>query len=76
MTKWQSPIICQYIRMKNFEKIMSPIGAEVSIIPVMQGEGFPKIEEKDLPPVLPILALLQFFFFFYLSLVFFVVHAG
>ena len=57
MTKWQSPIICQYIRMKNFEKIMSPIGAEVSIIPVMQGEGFPKIEEKDLPPVLPILAL-------------------
>ena len=33
------------------------MGAEVSIIPVMQGEGFPKIEEKDLPPVLPILAL-------------------
>jgi len=36
---------------------MIPAGAEVSIIPVMQGEGPLKIEDSELPDVLPILAL-------------------
>jgi len=34
-----------------------PAGAEVSIIPVMQGEGLSKIDESELPDVLPILAM-------------------
>ena len=38
--------------------IFSPgSGAEVSIIPVMQGEALPKVNESDLPDYLPILAL-------------------
>ena len=36
---------------------MFPSGAEVSIIPVMQGDGLMKIDESELPDVLPILAL-------------------
>ena len=41
-----------------FNDIFSPAaGAEVSIIPVMQGEGLMKINESDLPDYLPILAL-------------------
>ena len=32
-------------------------GAEVSVIPVMQGEGVIKIDESQLPDSLPILAL-------------------
>ena len=41
-----------------FNDILSPSpGAEVSIIPVMQGEGLMKISESDLPDCLPILAL-------------------
>ena len=43
--------------MKDIKDIMSPSGAEVSIIPVMPGDGFLKIDEKDLPDSLPILAL-------------------
>ena len=42
--------------MKSNE-ILLPNGAEVSIIPVVQGEGLPKIDESDLPEILPILAL-------------------
>ena len=42
--------------MKSNE-ILFPNGAEVSIIPVVQGEGLPKIDESDLPEILPILAL-------------------
>ncbi len=34
-----------------------PAGAEVSIIPVMQGEGIQKIDESTLPDILPVLAL-------------------
>ena len=34
-----------------------PSNAEVSIIPVMQGDGFMKIDESSLPDVLPVLAL-------------------
>jgi len=34
-----------------------PAGAEVSIIPVMQGDGLGKIDESELPDVLPVLAL-------------------
>ena len=37
--------------------ILSAAGAEVSIIPVMQGEGVMKIDEAQLPDSLPILAL-------------------
>ena len=41
-----------------FNDILSPSqGAEVSIIPVMQGDGLMKINESDLPDSLPILAL-------------------
>ena len=41
-----------------FNDIFSPShGAEVSIIPVMQGEGLMKINESELPDYLPILAL-------------------
>ncbi len=36
---------------------MFPAGAEVSIIPVIQGDGLQKIDESELPLVLPILAL-------------------
>ena len=37
--------------------ILSAAGAEVSIIPVMQGEGAMKIDASQLPDTLPILAL-------------------
>ncbi len=37
--------------------ILSAAGAEVSIIPVMQGEGMMKVDESQLPDSLPILAL-------------------
>ena len=40
-----------------FSDIMSANGAEVSIIPVVQGEGMPKVNRAQLPDVLPILAL-------------------
>ena len=40
-----------------FSDIMSASGAEVSIIPVVQGEGMPKIDQDSLPDTLPILAL-------------------
>ncbi|MCQ2115858.1 MAG: endopeptidase La [Bacteroidales bacterium] len=41
----------------NDKEFFAPQGAEVSIIPVMQGEPLPKIDDKDLPVALPILAL-------------------
>ena len=41
---------------KEHSYIVSP-GAEVSIIPVLQGEGIQKINEAELPDTLPILAL-------------------
>ena len=37
--------------------ILSPSGAEVSIIPVMQGDAMMKVDEAQLPETLPILAL-------------------
>ena len=41
-----------------FNDIFSPThGAEVSIIPVMQGDGLMKVNDSDLPDYLPILAL-------------------
>ncbi len=43
--------------MKDIKEIMSPMGAEVSIIPVMQGDGTMKVNEAELPDSLPILAL-------------------
>ena len=44
--------------MKDIIKdILSPSGTEVNIIPVMQGEGFMKVDEAELPDSLPILAL-------------------
>ena len=36
---------------------MSAGGAEVSVIPVVQGEGMPKIDVEQLPDMIPILAL-------------------
>ena len=40
-----------------FSNIMAPAGAEVSIIPVMQGDGMIHIDQSQLPDSLPILAL-------------------
>ena len=40
-----------------FNEMMSPSGAEVSIIPVMQMDGVMQIDEAQLPDSLPILAL-------------------
>ena len=43
--------------MSNIKDILSPMGAEVSIIPVMQGDGTMKVNETELPDSMPILAL-------------------
>ncbi len=43
--------------MKNFKDILASSGSEVSIIPVIPGDGFMKIDESELPESLPILAL-------------------
>ena len=43
--------------MKEIKDILSPSGTEVNIIPVLQGDGFIKIDEKELPDSLPLLAL-------------------
>ena len=43
--------------MKLDKEFTLPSGAEVSIIPVLQGENAAKIDESELPDVLPILAL-------------------
>lgn len=43
--------------MRDFNEIFAQPGAEVSIIPVMQGEGLPKVDVSELPDSLPILAL-------------------
>lgn len=40
-----------------FNNIMAPAGAEVSIIPVMQGDGMVQLDSAQLPDALPILAL-------------------
>ena len=40
-----------------FNEMMAPSGAEVSIIPVVQGEVMMKIDETTLPDSLPLLAL-------------------
>ena len=40
-----------------FNDIMSASGAEVSIIPVVQGEGMPKVSPDQLPDLIPVLAL-------------------
>ena len=40
-----------------FNDILSAAGAEVSIIPVVQGDGMMKVDESQLPDTLPILAL-------------------
>ena len=37
--------------------LLSAAGAEVSVIPVVQGDGMPKVELSQLPDVIPILAL-------------------
>ncbi len=43
--------------MRDFKEFFAQPGAEVSIIPVMQGEGLPKVDINELPESLPILAL-------------------
>ncbi len=43
--------------MRYDENFLMPSGAEVSIIPVVQGDGAPKIDESQLPQTLPVLAL-------------------
>ena len=43
--------------MKDIKEMLSPMGAEVSIIPVMQGDSMMKVNEAELPDSLPVLAL-------------------
>ncbi|MCR4860797.1 MAG: LON peptidase substrate-binding domain-containing protein, partial [Bacteroidales bacterium] len=43
--------------MRQDKEFSLPAGAEVSIIPVMQGEGLLKFDESELPDILPVLAL-------------------
>ncbi|MBR4818144.1 MAG: LON peptidase substrate-binding domain-containing protein, partial [Bacteroidales bacterium] len=43
--------------MRQDKEFTLPAGAEVSIIPVMQGEGLLKFDEAELPEILPVLAL-------------------
>ena len=43
--------------MREDKEFTLPAGAEVSIIPVMQGEGLLKFDESELPDILPVLAL-------------------
>ena len=43
--------------MNKKSSIFSPVGTEVNIIPVMQGEPMQKVDTSELPTVLPILAL-------------------
>ena len=43
--------------MRQDKEYTLPAGAEVSIIPVVQGEGLLKFDESELPDILPILAL-------------------
>ncbi len=43
--------------MKSDKEFTMPSAAEISIIPVMDGEGLQKIDESSLPDVLPVLAL-------------------
>ena len=45
--------------MRQNKEFTFPAGAEVSIIPVIQGDNIMKIDESELPDVLPILALLN-----------------
>ena len=39
------------------DELLFPAGAEISVIPVLQGESLPKIDESELPETIPILAL-------------------
>ena len=41
----------------NDTEFMFPAGAEVNIIPVMQGDGPLRIDDSELPDVIPVLAL-------------------
>ncbi len=43
--------------MSEIKEMMLPAGAEVSIIPVMQGDDIMRVDEDELPESLPILAL-------------------
>ncbi|MCQ2158615.1 MAG: endopeptidase La [Bacteroidales bacterium] len=43
--------------MINDKDFLSQAAAEVSIIPVVQGDSLPKVDDSQLPPALPILAL-------------------
>lgn len=46
-----------HLFMKDIKDILSPSGSEISIIPVMQGDGMMTVNESELPDSLPILAL-------------------
>lgn len=43
--------------MKDMKDFMAPAGAEISIIPVVQGDGMFTVNDSELPDTLPILAL-------------------
>ena len=43
--------------MRQDKEFTFPAGAEVSIIPVLQGDSMMKVDDAELPDVLPVLAL-------------------
>lgn len=62
MTKWQKGVATYKFTEKNKMKtnindLLSPAGAEVSIIPVISGDQSLKINDEELPEQLPVLAL-------------------
>ena len=62
MTNWQKGVATYKFTEKNKMKtnindLLSPAGAEVSIIPVISGDQSLKINDEELPEQLPVLAL-------------------
>ena len=49
--------MCKFVLMKDIMNDIFSAGAEVSVIPVVQGDGMMKIDQSQLPDSLPILAL-------------------
>ena len=49
--------MCKFVLMKDIMNDIFSAGAEVSVIPVVQGDGMMKIDQSQLPESLPILAL-------------------
>lgn len=58
MAGWFYSDYLRYMNKKKEDRAFSlPAGAEVNIIPIMSGEVPGKVDETNLPPILPVLAL-------------------